>query len=156
EYEDPADRRFHAEPNACPACGPRLAFGSLVGEPALAAAVAALADGAIVAVKGLGGYHLAVDAARADAVARLRPRKPRPHRPFALMARTLAPVERSAVVSAVAKAALVAPARPIVLLPPRGAVADGVAPGLDEVGVMLPYTPLHHLLLAGGPPLLVM
>ncbi len=162
EYEDPADRRFHAEANACPACGPRLTFArdgraSAEGEAALQAALAELAAGRIVAVKGLGGFHLAVDAARADAVARLRERKRRPDKPLAVMARSLHYIEAIAEVSDEARRALVSPARPIVLCPTRrGAhVAPGVAPGLGEVGAMLPYTPLHHLLLAGVP-LLVM
>ncbi len=162
EYDDPDDRRFHAEPNACPTCGPRLTWwrdgSTLTGEAALDAAVAALCGGGIVAVKGLGGFHLAVDAADDDAVARLRVRKHRPHRPLAVMARSLERAERIALVDAIAREALVSPARPIVLLRarPGAAVAAGVAPGLSELGVMLPYTPLHHLLLTDGPRLLVM
>ena len=163
EYLDPADRRFHAEPNACPECGPRLAFWRdmappLAGEDALAAAIAALRDGLVVAVKGLGGFHLAVDAAREDAVARLRERKHRPDKPLALMVRSMEHGERIAVLDDGARAALSSPARPIVLVRARAGapIASGVAPRLDELGLMLPYTPLHHLLLADGPPILVM
>ncbi len=140
EYEDPTDRRFHAEPIACPACGPRLS------RP-LEEAVALLGGGAIVAVKGLGGYHLACDATDEPAVARLRARKHREDKPFALM--STAP-ERLAAVGTAEDALLRSPARPIVLLRRHGetGVADSVAPGSDWLGVMLPYTPLHHLLCA--------
>jgi hydrogenase maturation protein HypF len=161
EYDDPGDRRFHAEPNACPDCGPRLTWWpdpAVAGEAALAAAVAALRGGGIVAVKGLGGFHLAVDATDDEAVARLRARKHRPHRPLAVMARSLDQAGRIASIDPIAREALVSAARPIVLLRarPGAEVAAGVAPGLTELGVMLPYTPIHHLLLADGPPLLVM
>ncbi|HWM88108.1 MAG TPA: carbamoyltransferase HypF, partial [Kofleriaceae bacterium] len=163
EYHDPGDRRFHAEPNACPECGPRLAFwqagrAELAGEAALEAAIEAIAAGRIAAIKGLGGFHLAVDAAQEAAVARLRARKHRPDKPFALMVRSIEEAERIALVDGAARAALSSPARPIVLLPARSGagIAAGVAPRLGELGLMLPYTPLHHLLLAGGPPVLVM
>ncbi|HEX6838211.1 MAG TPA: carbamoyltransferase HypF, partial [Polyangia bacterium] len=163
EYLDPGDRRFHAEPNACPACGPRLSFVApgaprRHGDAALAAAVERLQKGAIVALRGVGGFLLAVDARDAAAVARLRERKRRPHKPLALMARDLAEAERVAVVDGAAARALASPARPIVLLPARPGhdVAPAVAPGLTELGLMLPSTPLHHLLFADGPPLLVM
>ena len=163
EYEDPVSRRFHAEPNACPECGPRLEFArpgeaSLFREEALRAAVRALEDGEIVAVKGLGGFHLAADAANERAVARLRERKRRPHKPFALMARDMTAVEQIAEVGAREAASLQSPARPIVLLRRKQThgVAPSVAPGLSELGVMLPYTPLHHLILEEGPALLVM
>ena len=162
EYEDPRSRRFHAEPNACARCGPRLCFleGAVRfhGESALAAAVGRIAAGAIVAVKGAGGFLLACDAHDGDAIARLRARKRRAHKPFALMARDLATVETIARLDDAARAALVDPSRPIVLVP-RRADADlppSIAPGLDELGLMLPSTPLHHLLLADGPPLQVM
>lgn len=140
EYEDPADRRFHAEPIACPACGPQLSMP-------LQEAVSLLRDGAIVAVKGLGGYHLACDATSEDAVARLRARKHRDDKPFALM--TAAP-EELCDVSAEEQSLLRSRARPVVLLHRRdGApVAQAVAPGSPWLGVMLPYTPLHHLLAA--------
>jgi hydrogenase maturation protein HypF len=164
EYEDPADRRFHAEPIACPACGPRVALvekGERVaeGDAAMVAAASLLASGAIVALKGLGGYQLAVAADDEAAVRRLRDRKRRPHKPLALMARDLSSLEGIVELDAAMREALLTPARPIVLAPRTsdgGAVADAVAPALRELGVMLPTTPLHHLLLAGGPSLLVM
>ncbi|MEP6471165.1 MAG: carbamoyltransferase HypF [Acidobacteriota bacterium] len=163
EYEDPSSRRFHAEPNACPDCGPRLELirdgrPSLFREEALRAAVAELVAGSIVAVKGLGGFFLAADGSREDSIARLREKKRRPHKPFALMARDLEAVRSFAQVSDAAIRALLSPAAPIVLLPAKahGGLAESVAPGLSEYGVMLPYTPLHHLLLADGPPVLVM
>ena len=140
EYEDPADRRFHAEPTCCPACGPRLSMS-------VEDAVGLLASGRILAVKGLGGYHLACDAADEKAVSRLRARKSREEKPFALM--TAAP-ELLAEISADEWALLHSPERPIVLLRRLGAdlVAPGVAPGSPWLGIMLPYTPLHHLLCA--------
>lgn len=164
EYEDPWDRRFHAEPVACPVCGPRLAWragGRVVaeGEDALGCAVSAIAGGDIVAVKGVGGYLLAVDAANEAAVARLRRRKGRPRKPFAVMARSVEEAERVAIVSEEARALLVGPERPIVLLPVRSGasgVAEEVAPGLRELGVFLPPSPLQHLLVTDGPPLQVM
>ncbi|MBA3327105.1 MAG: carbamoyltransferase HypF [Solirubrobacterales bacterium] len=148
EYEDPADRRFHAEPIACPDCGPRLSME-------VADAVAHLRDGAILAVKGLGGYHLACRAADEAAVARLRARKHREDKPFAVM--TTAP-GKLAHVDQTEAALLSCPPRPIVLLRARrGApVAESVAPGSPWLGVMLPYTPLHHLLLADVGEALVM
>jgi hydrogenase maturation protein HypF len=142
EYEDPGDRRFHAEPICCPACGPQLSMP-------LGDAVALLCDGAVLAVKGLGGYHLACNAADEDAVARLRARKRREEKPFALM--TASP-ERLAEISADEWALLRSPQRPIVLLPRLATacckVAESVAPGSPWLGLMLPYTPLHHLLCA--------
>jgi hydrogenase maturation protein HypF len=149
EYADPGDRRFHAEPVACPECGPQLAFawGShapLAGEAALAACVAALASGKVIAVKGIGGYHLMCDAASSAAVAALRARKQRPHKPLAVMF----PLGTE-FADAAHRAALLDPMRPIVLLPKCEvpALAPEIAPGCAEVGVMLPYSPLHHLLL---------
>ncbi|HVE66211.1 MAG TPA: carbamoyltransferase HypF [Thermoanaerobaculia bacterium] len=163
EYEDPASRRFHAEPNACPDCGPRVEIvraGSppIRGDGALREAVADLAAGRILAVKGLGGFLLACDAANEDSVARLRERKRRPHKPFAVMARDLETARSIATPDEAEARALESPGAPIVLLRARGSarVAKSVAPGLAELGVMLPYTPLHHLLLADGPPILVM
>ncbi|HEY4181545.1 MAG TPA: carbamoyltransferase HypF [Kofleriaceae bacterium] len=153
EMADPADRRFHAQPIACPACGPTLRFDR-EGD-ALSGVVAALRDGAIVAIKGLGGYHLACDALRADVVARLRERKDRDAKPFAIMVASIEGARELAMVSDVEAALLASSARPIVLLAGR-VVPDGIAPGLLDVGVMLPYTPLHHLLLrAFGGPLVV-
>jgi hydrogenase maturation protein HypF len=143
EYEDPGDRRFHAQPNACWDCGPRLSIP-------LADAVAALREGMIVAVKGLGGYQLACDARDQRAVERLRQRKRRPAKPFAVMAADPSPW---CDVSEEEWTLLRSPARPIVLLGYRGGLAPAIAPGLRELGAMLPYTPLHHLLLHdfGGP-----
>ena len=155
EYEDPGDRRFHAEPIACPDCGPRLSLGRADGEDALAAAVELLRSGRIAAVKGLGGYHLACDATDEDAVARLRERKRREEKPFALM--TARP-EELAEVGPAEDELLRSPRRPIVLLRrrPGTPVAASVAPGNAWLGVMLPYTPLHHLLCAGAGRPLVM
>jgi len=155
EYDDPADRRFHAQPNACPTCGPRLAWrdpaGTILaeGETALAATVTALQSGSVVAVKGLGGYHLAADATSATAVADLRRRKARDDKPFAVMAADLAEAGRLVVLDDLARAALNSPRRPIVLSPRRAGspIVDAVAPGLPELGVFLPYSALHHLLL---------
>jgi hydrogenase maturation protein HypF len=154
EYDDPRDRRFHAQPNACPACGPRARLlggdGGGEGVDAVAGAAALLRDGAIVAVKGLGGYHLACRAGDEDAVAALRSRKHREDRPFALMARDLAGARELVELGPAHEELLTSPARPIVLAPRRAGapVAGAVAPGLGELGVMLPYSPLHHLLLA--------
>ncbi|HEX5926863.1 MAG TPA: carbamoyltransferase HypF [Baekduia sp.] len=158
EYEDPADRRFHAQPIACPDCGPRLALiGAEVGgaTDAAAATAALLRQGAIVAVKGIGGYHLACRADDERAVAALRVRKHREDKPFALMAADVAGARELVTLGQDAVALLTGPARPIVLAERRAgaAVATAVAPHSRELGVMLPYTPLHHLLLAdtGGP-----
>jgi len=160
EYEDPANRRFHAEPVACPACGPRLSFRSGLGSllkdtaSALAACVGALRAGRIVAVKGIGGYHLMCDAGNEAVVARLRASKRRPHKPLAVMFPPagddgLAVVRLHALPDAPAAAALVDPSRPIVLVPRRDAssLAASIAPGISEIGAFLPYSPLHHLLL---------
>ena len=164
EYHDPANRRFHAQPVCCPACGPRLRLLAADGtelsgpdgtaEDALARAAGALAAGQVLAVKGLGGYHLAADAASDQAAARLRSRKHREDKPFAVMAADLAAVRALCEVDDVAAALLASPRRPIVLLPRRdgtgpgpGRLARSVAPGNRQLGVMLPYTPLHHLLL---------
>ncbi|MGE5320143.1 MAG: carbamoyltransferase HypF, partial [Hyphomicrobiaceae bacterium] len=160
EYDDPLDRRFHAEPIACPACGPHLQFVSGEeacdgDEAALAATVAALRAGKIVAVKGVGGYHLLCDAANDEAVAALRARKRRPAKPLALMFRDVESLRRAVLLAPDAEQFLVAPARPIALLAKRAdaGVSDLVAPGLAEIGCMLPYSPLHDLLLNdfGGP-----
>lgn len=151
EYEDPESRRFHAQPNACPDCGPRVRLEppGLEGAAAVAALVGRLRAGAIAAVKGLGGYHLACDAGSSAPVALLRVRKRRPDRPFAVMFPDLASLERSVVLEASARAALLSPRRPIVLAPRRADadVAPEVAPGLAELGVFLPATPLHALVL---------
>jgi hydrogenase maturation protein HypF len=155
EYAAPADRRFHAEAVACPGCGPRLRFGALEGEAALTAAIALVAGGGILAVKGMGGYQLACAAENAAAVATLRARKRRETKPFALMARDLDAVRALCRVSAAEARLLASPAAPIVLLRAQR-VPQGVAPGLDTLGVMLPTTPLHHLLLAPFATALVM
>ncbi len=162
EYDDPADRRFHAEATACAACGPKVRFVAgdctLAGEDAIAVAVAALAAGQIIAVKGAGGFLLAVDARDPEAVGRLRARKHRPAKPFAVMAGTLSGVEDVAMLDDAARRALTSSARPIVLAPARRrhALAANIAPGLSQLGVFLPSTPLQHLLLRDGPPWLVM
>jgi hydrogenase maturation protein HypF len=173
EYHDPADRRFHAQPVCCPACGPRLrlldgAGNDLcgpqgVGEP-VAAAASLLRAGQVLAVKGLGGFHLAVDAGHQSAAAALRARKHREDKPFAVMVPDVAAARELCEVAEAAEALLTSGRRPIVLLPRRreppagaargaGGVAAAVAPGNRQLGVMLPYTPLHHLLLraVGGP-----
>ncbi|HET7564333.1 MAG TPA: carbamoyltransferase HypF [Gemmatimonadaceae bacterium] len=166
EYEDPADRRFHAQPNACPACGPAVrlldASGSLVSldgthDPILTAA-AAIRAGAIVAVKGLGGYHLACRSDDAEAVARLRARKHREEKPFAVMVRDLAAARSLVELDDAEEALLTDRARPIVLARRRAGarVAPAVAPGHRDLGVMLPYSPLHHLLLRDADATLVM
>ena len=171
EYADPRDRRFHAQPIACHDCGPTLRVVTPGGaeiasgtEASLLATVSALRGGAVVAIKGVGGYHLACDASSCTAATVLRHRKQRPDQPFALMVRDL-DTALSLVHVGAATSLLTSPERPIVLLPRlSGApVADCVAPGLDELGVLLPYAPLHHLLFAdlpdgspGAPEVLVM
>ena len=162
EYHDPANRRYHAQPTCCPACGPalRLLGGGgavLPGDP-LTAAAALLGDGGVLAVKGLGGYHLAVDAAREKAAAALRERKHREDKPFAIMAADLAAARALCEVDEAAADLLTSPRRPIVLMDrrPGADVAPAVAPGNRQLGIMLPYTPLHHLLLrAVGRPLVL-
>jgi hydrogenase maturation protein HypF len=144
EYHDPLDRRFHAQPVACPACGPTYA-------PEISAAAGLLRDGGIVAVKGLGGYHLAVDARNAAAVAALRERKVRKEKPFAVMAKDLATARSLVDLSPDSEALLTSAARPVVLAP-RRVDLPAVAPDNLDLGVMLPYTPVHHLLFAAGAP----
>ncbi|MFB3921908.1 MAG: carbamoyltransferase HypF [Terriglobia bacterium] len=164
EYDDPTNRRFHAQPNACWDCGPQVELWDAQGEKVLARdpiieAAARLAAGAVVAVKGLGGFHLAADATNSAAVETLRERKRRVGKPFAIMARDLACLEEFCRLDDVARALLLSPERPIVLLPKRqpNAIAESVAPGIRELGVFLPYTPLHHLVFAAGDfPALVM
>ncbi|MEV6448117.1 carbamoyltransferase HypF [Amycolatopsis sp. NPDC051716] len=154
EYEDPADRRFHAQPVCCPACGPTLRFEPGGGDP-LAAAVDALRAGKVVAIKGLGGYHLAVGARHEEAARRLRQRKHREDKPFAVMVADLAQARELADVDTAAEEALGSRRRPIVLLPKRADLAAAVAPGNRRIGLMLPYTPLHHLLLAETGPIVL-
>ncbi|MGP3953312.1 carbamoyltransferase HypF [Streptomyces sp. 7N604] len=174
EYADPSDRRFHAQPVACRSCGPRLTLTPAPGtgarrsegEEALAESRRLLARGAIVAVKGVGGYHLACDAADRDAVAGLRRRKSRGAKPFAVMCPDLATAARLARVGPAERAALSSPRRPIVLLRRHAShdvreLAAGVCQGSPDVGVMLPYAPLQHLLFGlpedpPGPRVLVM
>ncbi|MEJ7809960.1 MAG: carbamoyltransferase HypF [Gemmatimonadaceae bacterium] len=169
EYHDPADRRFHAQPLACGDCGPRYTFrggartassdapsgdapaAAATGDVAITEAARALCAGQIVAIKGLGGYHLVCDAWRADAVRALRERKYRKDRPFALMSKDVETAHAIAHLTPEAEALLTSPARPIVLAPAR-AELPYVAPGNGDLGVMLPYTPLHHLLFARGAP----
>ncbi len=155
EYDDPTDRRFHAQPNACPVCGPRIwlrvseSASQRVSEEAIRAVRDLLLSGAIVAVKGLGGFHLACDATNAEAVEKLRERKGRVDKPFALMAFDLEAVERFCYVNERERELLTSRERPIVLLRerPDSPIAASVAPGNNHLGVMLPYTPLHYLLL---------
>lgn len=157
EYDDPLDRRFHAQPNACPSCGPRLSLWDRQGhviatrDEALSGAAAALLAGQIVAVKGLGGFHLMVTAADDDAVRRLRVRKHREEKPFAVMYPSLELVAEGCSVSVDEARLLVSPESPIVLLARRfvasDTIAPAVAPGNPNLGVLLPYTPLHLLLL---------
>jgi hydrogenase maturation protein HypF len=157
EYHDPADRRFHAQPTCCPACGPSLALDGDRKGP-IQAAAELLRRGRILAVKGLGGYHLAADAACEQAVTALRQRKHREDKPFAIMAADLPGARQVAEIDETAAALLTSPARPIVLLPRKDgtAVAPATAPGNRQLGVMLPYTPLHHLLLeAVGRPIVL-
>lgn len=178
EYHDPADRRFHAQPLACPRCGPRLRLvpaegdagtaqdgagtaqdggGTAYGDAAVAAARALLSAGGILAVKGVGGYHLACDATQPGVVAELRHRKARGDKPFALMARDVQDIEHLVHLGPLERQLLGGRVRPIVLLRRRDGgehpagrpvPADAVAPGSPDLGIMLPYTPLHHLLLA--------
>ena len=159
EYEDPGDRRFHAETTACPACGPHLSLWDAAGRPmrardaALDEAVSALREGRIVAVKGLGGFHLVVDACNERAVERLRERKQRPRKPFAIMFDTLESIAACCDVGVGEAALLEGPQAPIVLVKRRAEpalerpIAAAVAPDNPWLGVMLPFTPLHHLLL---------
>ncbi|WP_374022103.1 carbamoyltransferase HypF [Mycobacterium sp. HNNTM2301] len=158
EYHDPADRRFHAQPIACPDCGPSLWFSSVSGrvdgvDAALAATQRALAASDVVAIKGVGGYHLACGAADDTAVTALRARKARGAKPFAMLVRDLDVARRYAYLDDTEAAALLGPARPIVLLKrrPDAPVAGVVAPGSPLLGLMLPYSPLHHLLLTPVP-----
>lgn len=156
EYEDPGNRRFHAQPNACPVCGPHIwladsAGNTMEGDP-LSGAIQFLKDGKIVAIKGLGGFHLAVDATREEAVQRLRLRKHRYEKPLALMSGHVELIERYAEVSETEGNILRSPRRPICLLRKKDIplIAPSVSPDNDYLGVMLPYTPLHYLLMTEG------
>lgn len=161
EYDNPGDRRFHAQPNACPRCGPQLALWNRDGDilathdTALLATAEAIRQGKIIALKGLGGFHLVVDARNETAVQALRQRKHRPDKPLAVMYPDLEDLQHHCHLSTVAIQLLQSPAAPIALLPQIAcddpsvaAIAPSVAPGNPNLGVMLPYTPLHHLLLA--------
>lgn len=163
EYSDPNDRRYHAQPISCPDCGPHLWF-ERAGAPqtgaapvernrtqqaaaAIAAACETLRAGKVVAMRGIGGFHLLVDATNPLAIARLRERKHRPHKPFAVMVPTLADAHKAVTLTPAEQHLLVSPARPIVIAAATGYLPEEIAPGLGEVGVVLPYSPLHHLLL---------
>ena len=153
EYHDPQDRRFHAQPNACPACGPKVwlenAQGRIASADPFAQAAQMLAEGQIIAIKGIGGFHLACDATNATAVQTLRQRKFREAKPFGLMMRDATQVRHFCGLSDAEADLLTSPSAPLVLLQKRSDTRlPGVAPGLDRFGVMLPHTPLHHLLLA--------
>ena len=165
QYRDVADRRFHAQPVACPACGPQVWLVNSAGrilatgtEDTILEAAKLLHAGKVVAIKGIGGFHLACDARNEQAVLRLRQRKRRDHKPFAMMARSVADIRRHAVVDEAAERALRAPEAPIVLLPRRSdsAIVPAVADGVNSLGFMLCYAPLHHLLFAEGLDVLVM
>jgi len=156
EYQSPVDRRFHAQPNACPKCGPRLRLVDCANrsvrddDDPIRAAARAILEGKIVAIKGIGGFHLACDATDSAAVRRLRERKRRDEKPFAVMVRDTAEAERLAHITEADKEILCASERPIVIVR-RGehaALAPEIAPGIPAVGLMLAYTPLHHLLMA--------
>jgi len=154
EYDDPGDRRFHAQPNACWECGPQLQLVdsrgvSQSGDP-VAEAIRLLKRGSIVAIKGLGGFHLAVDANQPEAVRELRGRKHRGDKPFAMMVADTKALQAICDVSAAEAALLESPQRPIVLLRKVSREYDSLASDGNQLGVFLPYTPLHHLLLAGG------
>ena len=150
EYDDPASRRYDAQPVCCPDCGPEVYIldGKERGAAAITRARRRIAAGGIVAVKGIGGFHLCCDATNAAAVARLRRDKRRPVKPFAVMARDLSTAEREVKVREAAREILSGPQKPILLLKkrPEGRIVDGAAPGLGRIGLMLPYAPLHLLL----------
>lgn len=153
EYHDPSDRRFHAQPIACPRCGPQLTLmidrkAAAHRDDALRQAGDIIRAGGIIALKGIGGYQLLCDARDGHAIQRLRDRKNRPHKPLAVMFPTLADVDSTCAVPPEARALLTSRQAPIVLLDSRGSLPDEIAPGLDTVGAILPYTPLHHLLMA--------
>lgn len=155
EYHDPTDRRFHAQPTCCPDCGPRLHLIGGSGDP-ITATASLLRAGKVVAIKGIGGYHLAVLADHEPAVAALRQRKHREDKPFAVMVSDVDEASLLCVLDPVAVTLLTSRRRPIVLLERRGSVAPSVAPGNRQLGVMLPYSPLHHLLLkAVGAPIVL-
>ena len=149
EYNDPLNRRFHAQPNACPICGPRLWIEGLKVEDPIEETARLLKEGFIVAIKGLGGFHLACDATNDNAVRLLRERKKRGYKPFALMMKDLDTIKMYCYVTPEEEKILVSPQAPIVLLKIKdlGDISRGVAPNNNYLGVMLPYTPVHHMLL---------
>lgn len=157
EYRDPLNRRFHAQPNACPVCGPWLSLytpsGELIAQrqKALELSLKMLKEGKILAVKGIGGFHLLCDATSEEAVKKLRERKRRQGKPFAVMFRDLSQVEEYAKPTELEKALLLSPERPIVLVRKKKELAPSVAPGLKRVGAFLPYSPLHHIILRNLP-----
>ncbi|MGB0866272.1 MAG: carbamoyltransferase HypF [Granulosicoccaceae bacterium] len=161
EYQDPANRRFHAQPIACPRCGPQLQFSvndRVFTERCIERCIDQLKQGSVVAIKSTGGFQLACDAHHAAAISKLRKRKHRPSKPFALMARSVEEVARYCHISKRERQALLDPAAPIVLLSRRAecTLANALAPGLNTLGFMLAHTPLHHLLLDGfGGPVLM-
>ena len=155
EYHNPTDRRFHAQPNACPQCGPQISWHDnsgtkLVCDSPIEQTISALTDDKVIAIRGLGGFHLAVNACSVKAVATLRERKNRPSKPLAIMVRDLASVEDLCHLSPQEKKTLLSHQHPIVLLQKKNTevLAENLCPGVGDVGVMLPYTPLHHLLFA--------
>jgi len=163
EYHDPLNRRFHAQPNACPECGPTLKLFAnsekkIITRDPTGETITFLKMGKIVAIKGLGGFHLACDATRQDVVSRLRGRKYREDKPFAIMCRDLEVIKRLCLLDGLSRELLESKERPIVILPRRAGarIASSVAPFQRTLGVMLPYTPLHHLLFAEGVDSLVM
>jgi len=163
EYHDPMSRRFHAQPNACPVCGPRLVFldaqgGAVDCDDPSGRALEMIRRGAIIAVKGIGGFHLAADAADDRAVELLRRRKGREEKPFAVMVRDIGSAERFCFLSPGEREALLSPEAPVVLLRRKAGrtLSEHVAPGNDRLGVMLPYSPLHVLMMERGPEALVM
>jgi hydrogenase maturation protein HypF len=165
EYDDPANRRFHAQPNACAQCGPQISWHARTGKKIdchdpLTETIKALRDSHIVAIRGMGGFHLVVDAGSESAIALLRKRKQRQSKPLAIMVADLEAAGLICHLSSVASQTLSSPAHPIVLMPEKAtaSLAANLAPGMGEIGIMLPYTPLHHLLFAtpGCPQALVM
>ncbi len=153
EYNNPADRRFHAQPNGCPLCGPQLSLhdnkgATLAVASPMTATVLGLNNGEVLAIKGLGGFHLAVSGLSEDGIQRLRTRKGRPDKPLAIMVQDIKAAEMFCSLSSAEKELLLSPEHPIVLLKqrPDSLLPANLAPGIEEVGVMLPYTPLHHLL----------
>jgi hydrogenase maturation protein HypF len=157
EYENPDNRRFHAQPNACPACGPHLSWHGRLGTPLacespVLEAITALRNDKILAIRGLGGFHLAVNACSDSAVQMLRDRKGRRDKPLAIMVANIESAKKLAYVSDLEEKTLLGPERPIVLLRKKGrsGLAEALAPGSDDIGIMLPYTPLHHLLFQHG------